>query len=108
MTISELAKRLSLSPITEPQPSREVTGGYAGDLLSWVMGRAAPGSAWVTIMTNANIVAVATLSDAAAIILAEGQSPEREVVETALQRGVNIYTSELDSFRLCAGIAALL
>jgi hypothetical protein len=42
---------------------KEITGGYTGDLLSWVMGRASCGNAWITIMSNINIIAVASLLD---------------------------------------------
>lgn len=40
MTVAELKSRLSLDAVSLPEPDREVTGGYVGDLLSWVMGRA--------------------------------------------------------------------
>ncbi|MBE6934960.1 MAG: hypothetical protein E7458_00505 [Ruminococcaceae bacterium] len=108
MTVKELAERLSLTPIVEAEPDREVTGGYTGDLLSWVMGRAQAGDAWVTIMTNSNIVAVATLADTAVIVLSEGVMPEEDVIAAAKARGINLYGSELDSFRLSGKIAAIL
>lgn len=108
MTVKELAERLALTPIVEAEPDREVTGGYTGDLLSWVMGRAQAGDAWVTIMTNSNIIAVATLADTAVIVLSEGVMPEEDVIAAAKMRGINLYGSELDSFRLCGKIAAIL
>ena len=46
-----------------PDPDRTVKTGYAGDLLSWVMGRAEPDCVWLTIMSNANVCAVAVLAD---------------------------------------------
>ncbi len=108
MTVAEMASRLALTPVSAAESEREVTGGYTGDLLSWVMGRAQPGDAWVTIMSNNNIVAVATLADTAAVILAEGVTLEPDVVELARTKGVNIYGSEEDAFALCGKIAALL
>ena len=51
---------------------REVTGTYCCDLLSIAMSRAPEGCAWVTVMGNINTLAVAALTDAACIILAEG------------------------------------
>ncbi len=91
-----------------PDGDREVSGGYAGDLLSWVMGRANEGDAWITIMSNVNIVAVATLADPACIILSEGVSPEEGVLEKAEATGVNILKSGKDTFALCAEVAALI
>ncbi len=108
MTVAEMAKELSLTPLVAADETREVTGGYAGDLLSWVMGRAQSGDAWVTIMSNANIVAVATLADPAAVILSEGVSPEENVIKLAETKGVNIYMSEDDTFTVCGKLAKLL
>lgn len=44
MTVAQLQKALSLERLTEGDPDRQVTGGYCGDLLSWVMGRAGRGT----------------------------------------------------------------
>ena len=108
MTVEELAKQLSLEPVCAAEPNRMVTGGYAGDLLSWVMGRAQSGEAWITIMSNPNIIAVATLTDVALIILAEDVSPDPGVTELALQKGINLYRSAESVFTLSAKVAALL
>ena len=91
-----------------PDGDREVTGGYAGDLLSWVMGRANSGDAWITIMSNVNIVAVATLADPSCIVLSEGVGIDAEVLEKAKSVGVNILGSDEDTFAICARIAAVL
>lgn len=91
-----------------PEPDREVTGGYAGDLLSWVMGRAKSGDAWVTIMSNVNIVAVATLADPACIILSEGVNPDDGVIEKAQSMGVNVLAAGEDTFTVCAKIAGVI
>ena len=87
MTVNELASALSLNPLAVPDGEREITGGYTGDLLSWVMGRARAGQAWITIMSNINIVAVAALADVSCIILAEGILPPEEVQRTAQEKG---------------------
>ena len=58
MKISQLVTCLDLEVLTMPEPDVQITGGYVGDLLSWVMGRAEAGHVWVTIMTNINILAV--------------------------------------------------
>lgn len=108
MTAAQLRQRLELTVFFEAEPSREITGGYAGDLLSWVMGRAESGDAWITIMSNQNIVAVALLADAALVLLAEGVQPDEGVAELARTNGVNLYGSRLPAFRLAAELAALL
>ncbi|MBE6593650.1 MAG: hypothetical protein E7642_06610 [Ruminococcaceae bacterium] len=108
MTVGELAKHPDFNEICVPDGEREILGGYAGDLLSWVMGRASEGDAWVTIMSNVNIVAVSTLADPACIILSEGVEPDGETLKRAQMQGVNILSTKLDTFNACAVIAGLI
>lgn len=108
MTVKELANRLGYEVVCMPEPDRDVTGGYAGDLLSWVMGRAESGDAWVTIMSNLNIVAVASLADPSCIVLSEGVALDDGVKERAEQQSVNIVRSSKNTFLVCAEIAAAL
>lgn len=107
MKVKELAETLSLKPLAAPDPEREAVGCYAGDLLSWVMGRASADEVWVTIMTNLNIVAVATLTDVSCIIVAEEAEIAPEVVEKANEKGVNLYHSPLSIYALCAKLSTL-
>ena len=93
MTVCELIERTGLTAAALPAPDREITGVYMGDLLSWVMGRADSGDAWLTIMSNQNIVAVATLADTACVILAEDVQPDEGVAALAEQKGVNLLRS---------------
>ena len=62
MTVQQLTDALSLTIFSLEEPDRPVTGGYCGDLLSWVMGRAPADGAWLTIMSNVNVAAVAALA----------------------------------------------
>ncbi len=105
MKISELAERLGLEILTLPSPDTEVSGGYTCDLLSWVMGRAAEGQAWITIMTNINVVAVALLVGVGAIILAEDAPVAGDVVKKAGEEGINILRSRMTAFELSAAVA---
>ena len=68
MTVRQFSEKLDLEILALPDPERPVTGGYAGDLLSWVMSRAQSGDFWVTIMTNVNVVAVAALAELLSLI----------------------------------------
>ncbi len=93
MTVEMLCRECGFSTLCMPEPEREINGAYIGDLLSWVMGKAGADNAWVTIMSNINVIAVATLSDVACVILAEGVIPEDELIKTAQQKGVNLISS---------------
>ena len=98
MTVKELIQRCGLTAAALPEEDREVTGVYIGDLLSWVMGRAQGGDAWITIMSNQNIVAVATLADTACIILAEEVQPDEGVAALAQQKGINLVCSPYSAY----------
>ena len=108
MTVNQLITHLNPQVLSLPEGDKTVRGCYTGDLLSWVMGRAESGDAWITIMSNINIVAVASLADVACIILAEGVVPDENVCATALQKGINIYTSEKTAYQLAASLVECL
>ena len=107
MTVEAFLKEAELTALCMPDPEREVKGAYIGDLLSWVMGRACSDNVWITIMSNVNIVAVATLADTSCILLAEGVIPEADVLDTAMAKGVNILSSKLSAFELASKISHL-
>ncbi len=108
MNVKEFAQQFGYQIVCMPDETREIAGGYAGDLLSWVMGKLTAGDAWVTIMSNVNIVAVATLADPSCIILSEGVDLDSEVVFRAEQQGVNILKTDRDTFSVCLDLSAVL
>ncbi len=108
MTVKALMDALELIAVAVSDEAREVTGGYAGDLLSWVMGRAEQNAVWITIMSNVNVVAVAQLADVSCVILAEGVTLDPDAAAQAKSRGVNVFSSPLSTFELCARVRALL
>lgn len=98
MTVNELAKADGFLALALPQAERTPEGVYIGDLLSWVMGRARADSAWITIMSNINMVAVAALTDVSCVIFAEGVVPEAEVIRTAQEKGINLLVSDRSAY----------
>ena len=107
MTVRALADTLGLTVHALPDPDRQITGAYIGDLLSWVMGRAESGCIWITIMSNQNCIAVATLADTAAILLAEGVAPDEELVALAAAKGVNLLSSSEPAYETAVRLSAL-
>ena len=77
---------------------RKVESVYCCDLLSVAMGKAPAGCAWVTVIGNINVVAVAALADAACVIVADGAAIEPRAVEKAAQQGVTLLKSALPVF----------
>ena len=108
MTVAELCNAIGASAICLPNADREVSGGYVGDLLSWVMGRAPADCAWVTIMSNINVVAVASLADVACVIFSEGVMPDGDALEKAKGQGINLLSVECGSYEACAKLSELL
>ena len=107
MTVNELKDKLALNTIVMPNANREISGCYIGDLLSWVMGSAQTGDVWITIMSNINIVAVATLCDTACILLAEGVTVSDDIITTATEKGINILSSQKSAYILAKEISEL-
>ena len=105
MTVEELAKKTGLATVTLPEPEREISGAYIGDLLSWVMGRASSDNAWITIMSNLNVIAVATLADVSCVIFAEGVMPDGELVSVAKEKGVNLLVSSEPAYETALRIS---
>ena len=108
MTVNDILRSLSLSAGSLPDPERRVTGVYCGDLLSWVMGRAQSGDLWITIMSNINVVAVASLADVACVVLAEGAELPPDVLRSAEQKGINVLTSPLPIYETALAVSKLL
>ena len=102
MTVSELASDCGFAIVYLADGDRKVNGAYAGDLLSWVMGRAGTDNAFVTIMTNINVVAVASLADLSCVIFAESVEVPAEVLEAAEHKGINLLKSDKPMFETCA------
>ncbi len=100
MNVRDLAEKLELTAFALPDADRTAEGVYIGDLLSWVMGRAQSGQVWITIMSNINVIAVASLSDVACVVLAEGVTVEESILEAANQRGINLLGSEKSAYEI--------
>lgn len=77
---------------------------FCCDLLSVAMGRAPSGCAWVTVMGNMNTLAVASLTDAACVILAEGAALDEVAEKKAVQQGITVLATEEPIFETAMGI----
>ena len=98
VTVYDLCKSEGFTPVTVSDSGREISGVYIGDLLSWVMGKAQSGDAWITIMSNINTLAVAALTDVACVILAEGVTLEPDILKAAADKETNIVSTELSAY----------
>ena len=108
MNVRELAHVMALTEFIMPEPDREVNGGYVGDLLSWVMGRAQAGNDWLTIMSNQNVAAVALMAEVACVVLTEGVVPDETLRQRAEQQNINILGTKLSTFDAASVLKQLL
>ena len=107
MKLESLCNSLSLKVMTG-DTEREFSGVYVGDFLSRAMTCVKQDYLWITIMTNSNVIAVASLTDAAAVLLAEDVVLLPDALEAARENGITILSSFLDAYRLCLHIGKLL
>lgn len=107
-TVQNLIDAIPLTVFHLDDPERPVEGGYCGDLLSWVMGRAPAGGAWLTIMSNVNVAAVAALADTACVVLAEGVVPDPPLLDRAKAQGITLLGTGLSVFDCAVRLGRLL
>ena len=99
MTVQELLDSGIFTVVNVGEnPEREIPVPFCCDLLSIAMGRAPAGCAWVTVMGNMNTLAVATLADAACIIMAEGALLDEIAIKKARDQEITVMGTELPIF----------
>ena len=108
MTVNELCEKCGFSAVVIADGEREVSGCYVGDLLSWVMGKAEPDNVWITIMSNINVIAVASLVDVSCIILAEGVTPDEDALKAALAKGINILSTSESAYNVAVAVSGII
>lgn len=108
MKIIEVCEKLGLKILVEGDSDREVTGGYCGDLLSWVMGRAQSGDCWFTVMGNINAIAVAVLADCACIVLTENAPLDDDAKARAEMQGVTVLATEENAYAMANKLGEIL
>lgn len=109
MMVKDLCELLNLKVLVGGGGMKKiVTGGYTGDLLSWVMARLPADAAWLTVMGNVNVIAVACLKDAACIILTDSATLDDEATKKAQQQGIAVLSSKLGSYELSSQIQEIL
>ncbi len=98
MTVNSLASLINAKSINLSEPDRKITSGYAGDFLSFVMGKAPADCVWFTVMNNVNVCAVATLAEVSAVVLCEGVQPDENLLNKVKAQNVNLLVTDLDIY----------
>lgn len=90
--------------LVKGSPEREITKIFCCDLLSIAMGKAPADGIWVTVMGNKNTLAVASLTDTACIVLAEGITVDESTLVKAEEEGIAILSTDLPAFDIALKI----
>ncbi|NDL67960.1 DRTGG domain-containing protein [Anaerotalea alkaliphila] len=101
MTVGEIVEKLGLEVACgRDHLDRTVSGGFVGDLLSVVMGKATEDCVWVTIQGHMNIIAVASLVNVSCVIVSEGYAVDEDVLVKAEEEEIPILRSKDSSFEV--------
>lgn len=94
MTVKQLTELCNFEILNLGNPEAEVNAPYCCDLLSIAMGNAPAGCAWCTVMSNMNTLAVATLADAACVILCANVNVDDNMKLKAVSENVNLLRTD--------------
>lgn len=94
-SINDLISSGGAVPISIDDGDRLITGGFATDLLSHGIGNASSGDAWLTVLTNPNITAPASIADVSCIIVCD-KTPVSDALKSKCEiMGISLLSSDL-------------
>ena len=109
MQVGDLAKKRVFSVVhLADEANREITRPYCCDFLSVAMSRAPIGCAWVTVTANVNTLAVASLRQAACVILAEGMRLDEDTIKKARAHKITVFATDLPAFEAALAVQEFL
>ncbi len=109
MIVKELMERSEFKVVNPGSDlAKVISKPFCCDLLSIAMSKLPAGSAWVTVMGNMNTLAVASLTEAACVILAEDIQLDEPAQAKALSEGVTVLSTSLPIFEAAVLIQQLL
>ena len=101
MSIRDIVKTIGLKVLSgEELLEREVTGGYAGDLLSDALANSKKGNIWITLQIHQNIIAVASSKELSGIIIVNGRKPTEETIKIAREEKIPLMISNLLTYEV--------
>ncbi len=106
MFIDELIKEIDGNVLTGAGivENIKIENVYICDLLSWVMSHAQKGDAWITVLTNVNVPAVALMTEVSCVIIPEDISVEELTLRKANENGIIIIGTKYNSFEISSKI----
>lgn len=98
MTVKKLMESNLFETVNIGDTNETIIQPFCCDLLSIAMSKAPKGCAWVTVMGNINTLAVASLTEAACVILAEGVMLDEQGVKKAKEQGIAVLKTDLSIY----------
>ena len=99
MLMTEVIKELELTVLADTgDMNLPVSGGYASDLLSHVMGQDQAVQVLITMQGHQNIIAVASLVGLVAVVVAGGIEPEQQTIVKAKEQEVILCKTSLSVY----------
>ena len=109
MKIKDIGEKLGLTVISgEDNLEREAENCFIGDLLSHVMSHAKSGDVWITVQGNINVIAVASLTDCAMVIICEGMKLDDSALKKARIEEIPVFASGKSAYNLACELKELL
>lgn len=108
MTVKDIIEKLELKCLNEANLYTEVSGAYASDLLSDVMGNAEMGNVWVTLQTHKNVMAIASLKELSCVVLVKGLTASDDTVEQSNEEGIPFLSTDMQTYDTVGRIYQLL
>ncbi len=106
MTVREAATEFSFKILNCPESAdtKEIHSVYCCDLLSIAMSKMSEEAAWVTVMSNMNTLAVASLTDVSCVVLAEGVTADEGMLAKAKEQEIALFSTELPVYEAASMI----
>jgi predicted transcriptional regulator len=109
MKVSEIVNILGLEVFSGKEGlENEISGGYASDLLSDVMGNADEGQIWATIQTHLNVMAIASLKEMAAVLITNGAKPNDDTLQKSNEEGIPIVGTADSTYEIIGKLYSIL
>lgn len=100
MKVCELVDKHQFKVLSTGDLERPISNVYSCDLLSWVMAKGKYNTAWITVQTHSNILAVASLLDFACVIIPENIKVEDDVIAKANEQEIVILSTPMETFEI--------
>ena len=94
-TAAELAQSADFKAVYIEDNDRKIEGAFATDLLSHAIGNAKSGDAWLTVLTNPNMIAPASIADVACLIICDGIEPTELLINKCKTMGISLFKTAL-------------